>query len=55
MEHEITHALGRVDYAFVGYPTFLTPLNLARYDCGTTTLTASADNACLSLMGAPPI
>ena len=51
MEHEITHAMGRVDYAFQGYPTFLTPLNLARYGCGTTTLTASAANACLSLDG----
>ena len=43
--------LGRVDYAFVGYPTCLTPLNLDRYGCGTTTLTTSADNACLSLDG----
>ena len=52
MEHEITHALGRVDYAFVDpNPTFLTPLNLARYGCGTTSLTTLVANACLSLDG----
>jgi hypothetical protein len=56
MEHEITHALGRVDYSFVTLnnppdPMFLTPLNLARYGCGTTSLTTSSANACLSLDG----
>jgi hypothetical protein len=36
-EHEITHAMGRIDYAFAGTP-FLLPLDLYKYDPGTTTL-----------------
>jgi hypothetical protein len=50
MLHEITHDLGRVDYAFDGLPV-LTPMNLDRYGCGTTSLTTSANNACFSIDG----
>jgi hypothetical protein len=50
MLHEITHDLGRVDYAFAGLPV-LTPMNLDRYGCGTTSLTTSANNACFSIDG----
>jgi hypothetical protein len=41
MEHEITHAMGRIDYAFAFNgtgPPFLTPLDFYKYDPGTTTL-----------------
>lgn len=56
LQHEITHALGRVDYAFAsrtagGAPPFLTPLNLYTYSCGTTTLDPNFDNSCLSING----
>lgn len=52
LEHEMTHALGRVDYGFSSSPPpFLTPLNLYTYDCGTTTLDANFNNTCLSLNG----
>lgn len=60
LEHEITHALGRVDYAFAskvaggappGNPPLLTPLNLYTYDCGTTTLDPNFNNTCFSING----
>ena len=50
LEHEITHALGRVDYAFSGTP-FLTPLDFYKYDCGTTTLDPNFNNTCFSING----
>ncbi len=50
MLHEITHDLGRVDYSFAGNPV-LTPMNLDRYTCGTTSHTTSPDNACFSIDG----
>jgi hypothetical protein len=50
MLHEITHDLGRVDYAFAGNP-YLTPMNLDRYGCGTTSLTTSPNAACFSIDG----
>jgi hypothetical protein len=37
VEHEVAHAMGRVDYAFVGTP-FLTPLDFFKYDPGTSNL-----------------
>lgn len=37
LEHEITHAMGRIDYAFAGTP-YLLPLDLYKYDPNTTTL-----------------
>jgi hypothetical protein len=52
MLHEITHVIGRDDFSFVqGGTPWLTPLNLDRYGCGTTSLTTSADNACFSING----
>jgi hypothetical protein len=59
MLHEITHAMGRVDFAFAGSngpdgapgDPLMTPLDLDRYGCGTTSLTTSSDNACLSIDG----
>lgn len=53
--HEITHVMGRVDYAFAGSggaaDPFLTVLDLVRYNCGGTTLNFMAANACFSLDG----
>lgn len=51
--HEITHALGRVNYEFVTTGTpYLTPLDLTRYTCGTTTLNSVAGStACFSVNG----
>ena len=51
--HEITHALGRVSYEFVAPNTpFLTPLDLVRYNCGSTTLNStSGSTACFSING----
>lgn len=37
LEHEMTHAMGRIDYAFAGTP-YLLPLDLYKYDPNTTTL-----------------
>jgi hypothetical protein len=55
MLHEITHVMGRVDYAFAGSggaaDPFLTVLDLDRYYCGGTTLNFMASNACFSLDG----
>jgi hypothetical protein len=55
MLHEITHVMGRVDYAFAGTyaaaDPFLTVLDLDRYTCGQTTLNFMAANACFSLDG----
>lgn len=56
LQHEITHALGRVDLAFAsgapgGAPPFLTPLNDMTYGCGTTGLDPNFDNSCLSING----
>ncbi len=50
--HEITHALGRVNYEFINPTPFLTPLDLTRYTCGATTLnSASGSTACFSING----
>ena len=39
VEHEVAHAMGRIDQAFVSpNPPFLTPLDFFKYDLGTTTL-----------------
>jgi hypothetical protein len=56
-EHEIAHAMGRVDYANLappGYamgPPFLTPLDFYKYDCGTTTLDPTEMATCFSYDG----
>jgi len=50
--HEVTHALGRVSYEFVNPTPYLTPLDLYRYDCGTTTLNDTyGTTACFSING----
>jgi hypothetical protein len=51
--HEITHALGRVDFEFVsGGTPYLTPYDLVRYNCGSTTLNSTqASPACFSIDG----
>ncbi|MBY0578755.1 MAG: PEP-CTERM sorting domain-containing protein [Burkholderiales bacterium] len=51
--HEVSHALGRVSYEFVTPSTpYLTPLDLTRYTCGTTTLNStSGSTACFSING----
>jgi hypothetical protein len=53
-EHEIAHALGRVDYAFVNggpAPPFLTPLDFYKYTCGTSTLNPDFVQSCFSIDG----
>ena len=54
MLHEITHVMGRVNYAFVnnlaGDP-FMTVLDLDRFNCASTTRNTVAANACFSIDG----
>lgn len=55
-EHELSHALGRVDYAFAsgtsgGSPPFMTPLSFYKYDCATHQRDPSFNATCLSLNG----
>ena len=50
--HEVSHALGRVSYEFVNPTPYLTPLDLFRYNCGTTTLNDTyGTTACFSIDG----
>jgi hypothetical protein len=52
MLHEITHVMGRVNYAFVnGSDPFMTLMDLDRFNCGTTTRNTVATNACFSANG----
>jgi len=53
MLHEITHVMGRVNYAFAqtsGNP-FMTVMDLDRFNCGSTTRNTVAANACFSIDG----
>jgi hypothetical protein len=50
--HEITHALGRVDYSTSTGSAYLTPMDLVNYNCGSTTLNSTqASPACFSIDG----
>ena len=59
MLHEITHVMGRVDYAFcnscgatiAGSDPWLTPMDLDRFNCNTTTRNTTTNNACFSVDG----
>jgi PEP-CTERM motif-containing protein len=56
VEHELSHALSRVDYAFSsgtsgGAPPFLTPQDFFKYVCGTPNLDPKFDIACFSYDG----
>ena len=52
LEHEITHVMGRVNYAFVGNANpFMTFMDMDRFNCGTSTHNTVSTNACLSLDG----
>jgi hypothetical protein len=61
MLHEITHVMGRDDYSFCGGPgncggslgsdPWLTPLDLDRFNCGSTTRNTVATDACFSING----
>ena len=52
VEHEVAHALGRVSYEFVNPVPYLTPMDLYRYNCGTTTLNHTYNTlACFSIDG----
>jgi hypothetical protein len=54
-EHEVAHALGRVDWAFQGgqggAPPKLSPLDFYKYDCGTPTLDPKFNATCFSING----
>ena len=55
-EHEISHALGRVDWGFYPgaageNPPFLTPLDFFKYTCNTTTLNPTFSQTCFSVDG----
>jgi len=55
-EHEIAHAMGRVDTAFAsgiagGAPPFLTSLDFYKYTCGTGTLNPDFVQSCFSING----
>lgn len=50
--HEITHALGRVDYSTTTGAPYFVPYDLTRYNCGTTTLNSTQSSpACFSYNG----
>src|SRR5208282_2229447 len=58
LQHEVAHAMGRVDFAFSGgmppgtpgsAPPFLTPLDLFKYNVGTSTLDPNFNNTALSI------
>lgn len=55
VEHEVAHAMGRVDWAFQGGsggpPPKLSPLDFYKYDCGTTTLDPKFNATCFSING----
>jgi hypothetical protein len=50
VEHELSHAMGRADTAFLGTP-FLTPQDFFKYDCGTPTLDPNFNVTCFSFDG----
>jgi hypothetical protein len=51
-EHEIAHALGRFDAAYrATNPSFLTPLDYFKYDCGTQNLNPTFSATCFSYDG----
>ena len=54
LQHEVAHALGRVDFAFSsgtpgGAPPFLAPLDLFKYNPGTSTLDPNFNVTALSI------
>jgi len=60
VEHELSHAMSRVDFAFSSSggnpspnasPPFLTPQDFFRYDCGTTNLDPRFNTPCFSYDG----
>lgn len=56
VEHKLSHAMSRVDWAFSsgvanGAPPFLTPQDLFRYDCGTANLDPRFNTPCFSYDG----
>jgi len=53
LEHEITHAMGRVNYAFAqpSGNVFMTEMDMARFNCGSTVRNTVAANACFSING----
>jgi hypothetical protein len=56
VEHELSHAMGRVDYAWAskmpnGAPDFLMPLDFFKYDCNTRTLDPRFNLTCFSIDG----
>lgn len=52
LEHEIAHAMGRVDDAFIaGGPKFLTALDFYKYTCGTGTNNPNFVASCFSIDG----
>jgi hypothetical protein len=61
LQHEVAHAMGRVDTAFTastpgGAPPFLTPLDLFKYNPGTSTLNPNFSATVFSIdKGATPL
>jgi hypothetical protein len=56
VEHELSHAMSRVDFAFSsgvagGSPPFLTPQDFFKYDCGTGNLDPKFNITCFSYDG----
>ena len=52
VEHEVTHAMGRIDYAFAAAPQPLTPLDFFKYNrCPGGTLDPNFDITCFSYDG----
>jgi len=56
VEHELSHALSRVDYGFSSGvagnpPPFLTPQDFFKYDCGTPNLDPKFNVTCFSFNG----
>ena len=56
VEHELSHALSRVDYGFSSGvagnpPPFLTPQDFFKYDCGTANLDPKFNVTCFSFDG----
>jgi hypothetical protein len=56
VEHELSHAMSRVDFGFSsgvqnGAPPFLTPQDFFKYDCNTTNLDPRFNRTCFSFDG----
>ena len=56
VEHEVSHAMGRVDWGFYPgthgeNPPFLTPLDFFKYTCNTTNLDPTFNQTCFSFDG----